>query len=251
MGLLSSRGPIILLLALALPALLGAVVDEGGDHTHEPVCYHTEFDEEGAPTGPSFCREDVWFHQAETKAGNLAATGQTEFPSWDTEEPTASVTEGAGGGYLGNGTAWQMQGAYDPAVNPTFHGSFTGNIESLAIDMYLFAPGRQNDETFPMGVSITIDGEQVVWVPSVDLPLEPGGDAVLRTEVLFTGLDAAMEDFGVTSDETTEHEIELVLTPYAIATTTAILVYDTTEVPSGMVFNLPPDEREGRFTYAL
>src|SRR5687768_7842927 len=105
---------IALVLAVAAPSL-----------AQGSTCYYKAFDEAGNPVGPAYCTQQVWFHQGQTKAGNLGATGQTAYPSWNTTKPTASVTSGAGGGYLTNGAQWQMQGTKNEATGATFVGSFT------------------------------------------------------------------------------------------------------------------------------
>src|SRR5687767_7972181 len=96
----------------------------------EPVCYQTAVDAEGNPTGPSYCTQQTWFTDSGTKAGNLAATGATEYPTWDTTAPTASVASGAGGGFFSNGAGRQM--ASDPqtdaATGATFTGTYTGDL---------------------------------------------------------------------------------------------------------------------------
>jgi hypothetical protein len=224
-------------LAIAAVALPVAAQEENDEENDEAVCYHTEFDEEGNPTGPEFCTLEAWFHRAETHAGNLGATGATGYPSWSAEEPTASVTAGAGGGYLGNGTFWQTGNDDDPTYAPTFEGTFTGNIDNLDVTMYLFAPGRQNEADILMGIKLVIDGQDVGWISETNLPLEPGGDAVLMTGFVLTGIHDAMTLMGLETGDDVEHDLRLQIVPYAIATTTAILVYDTSEVPSGMVFN--------------
>jgi hypothetical protein len=226
--------------ALAVAAVaLPAAADDGDEEGQ--ICYQTEVDEDGEPTGPVFCTLETWFHRAETHAGNLGATDAGGFPSWSTEEPSDSVSTGAGGGYLGNGTFWQTQGDDDPTYAPTFEGSFTGNIDNLDVTMYLFAPGRQDEADILMGVKLVVNGQEVGWIDQANLPLQPGGDAVLVTGFRLTRVHDAMEAFGVETGEEAEHDIRLQVVPYAIATTTAILVYDTSEVPSGMVFNATDD----------
>ena len=81
-----------LLLVLAVLAIAAPSLAE------EAACYYKAVDELGDPVGPAYCTQDVWFHQGQTKAGNLAATGQTPSPKFATTKPTASVQSGAGAG---------------------------------------------------------------------------------------------------------------------------------------------------------
>jgi MoxR-like ATPase len=103
------------------------------------------------------------------------------------------------------------------------------------------ALGRQDEADILMGVKLVVNGQEVGWIDQANLPLQPGGDAVLVTGFRLTRVHDAMEAFGVETGEEAEHDIRLQVVPYAIATTTAILVYDTSEVPSGMVFNATED----------
>lgn len=228
---------------LACLLVLGlAVVPAAAEDPDPPEeCYQTDVDEDGEPTGPEFCTLDTWFTDSGTKAGNVAATGGTDYPTWDTEEPNASVAAGAGGGYFGNGTLWQLEADRDPTVIPTFEGEFTGNIDNLVITMYMFT-AADPDEGFLMGARLLVDGEEAYVVEEATVPLESGGDAVMRTTFALDGVhDAMTSSFRGFPDDAADETrtVTLQLAPYAIATTTAILVYDTTEVPSSLTFNAP------------
>jgi hypothetical protein len=232
----------LLLLVIALTLGLGvvpAIAAEDG----EPDCYFTEFDEEGEPVGPEFCTTEVWFKQAETLAGNLGATDAHAYPSWDTEPPSASVSAGAGAGFLTIGPPRQMASNpdTDPYFGATFEGSYTGNIDNLVIEMYMFAPATAASDTgnYVGSIELGIDGTLVLWPTQVDLPTEEGGDAALKTTFAITNIHDAMQMEGLETGEGVEHEVRFFLSGYGLASGTAIVVFDTTEVPSGMVFNTP------------
>jgi hypothetical protein len=229
----SLRPLLALALLLSLSALpAGAETDEA--EASDDVCYQTLED------GPEYCTSQVWFTPAETKVGNLGATGATGFPTWDDTEPTDSVTSGAGGGYLANGTFRQLEGTTDPEYVATFVGAHTGPLDNIDIELYLFAPGAQQEPTFLASGDLLIDGVRVATFDSMDLPLSSGGDAVLKTGVAFTDIATAMARRGIDPDG--EHELQVSFTGFAIASTTAVFVYDTSEVPSGMVFNTADEE---------
>lgn len=221
--------------ASARPALIAALlacllaVPAAADGDIDADCYVRDEVE--------YCERSVWFTPAETKVGNLAATGATAFPTWDEEEPTASVTAGAGGGYAANGTFRQTEGNSDPTFMATFVGAHEGRIDNLDVTLYLFAPGRQNETTFSASADLLVDGARVMSFDQADLPLAPAGDAVLSTAFAVTDVEAALLRKGI--DPQATHEITVAVTGYAIATTSAVFVYDTTEVPAGMVFNAP------------
>ena len=230
---------VVVALAIAAPSIAQA-----------ETCYYKAFDALGNPIGPAYCTTDVWFHQAQTKAGNLAATGQTGSPTFDTTKPTASVTSGAGGGYFTNGAEWQVQGTRNEATGGTFVGSFTGAIDNIGVTMYMLAPGKQQDPTYAFGYIVEVDGKEIGRGPNVDVPLESGGDAARKASFVLTEVPAAMEQAGVVTGDGVQHTIRIYLTAYPIATTTGVFVYDTTEVPSGLTFNIP-GTLEDRFTIPL
>ena len=230
---------VLAVLAVAAPSL-----------AENTVCYHKAFDELGNPIGPAYCTQEVWFHQAQTKAGNLAATGQAAYPGWNTTKPTASVTSGAGGGYLTNGAQWQLQSTKNEATGATFVGSFTGAMDNIAVTMYMLAPGKQQDPSYSLGVVMEVDGKVVGTVSSADAPLRPEGSAALRTDFVLTEIPMAMQTAGITTGDGVAHAIKLYITAYPIATTTGVFVYDTSEVPSGMTFNVP-GSLDDRFTVPL
>jgi hypothetical protein len=219
---------VVVALAIAAPSIAQA-----------ETCYYKAFDALGNPIGPAYCTQDVWFHQGQTKAGNLAATGQTPGPTFNTTKPTASVTTGAGGGYLTNGAAWQVQGTRSEATGGTFSGTFTGAVDNIGVTMYMLAPGKQQDTTYSFGFIVEVDGKEIGRTSNVDVPLESGGDAARKASFVITEVPGAMEQAGVVTGDGVQHAIKIYLTAYPIATTTGVFVYDTTEVPSGMTFNIP------------
>lgn len=190
------------------------------------------------------CRQDVWFRQATTKAGNLAAFGYDEFPTWDTEEPTASFATGSGGGYLGTSTFHQATAPWDPRGTAVFEGSFTGPIDTLAVTLYLFpSPVRYQDPVFPTDFQLMVDGEPVFEAGGVEVNMTAGGQAVKRIDFALINIHRAMEGWGVEADG--DHAVRLSVVGTGLATAAALFVYDAAEVPSGMIFNIEPENLEG------
>ncbi len=229
---------VALALALAVPAA-----------AQESSCYFKSFDAEGNPVGPAFCTQQVWFSDSGTKAGNLAATGATKFPSWDTTAPTTSVTGGAGGGYFSQGAPRQVASdpTTDPAIGATFAGTFTGDIDNMVVEMYLFAPltaAANTPGAYVGSVDMTIDGQKVLPAQSVDFQLVPGGQAVMKTKFAITDVQAAMEAAGVSTGPDAVHNMRLFFGAFGLVSATSVIVYDTTEVPGGITFNAPtlPEE---------
>jgi hypothetical protein len=151
------------------------------------------------------------------------------------------VAGGAGGGYVANGALRQQQASADPTLMPRFVGTHTGPIDDLAVEMYLFAPGRQTETTYAGSGDLLIDGELVATFDQLDLPLRSGGSAVLVTEVGFRDILRVMALRGLDLSPDAEHTVELRLGTFPLATTASVFVYDTTEAPSGMTFNTGGD----------
>ncbi|MGH2711948.1 MAG: hypothetical protein ACRDH9_12180 [Actinomycetota bacterium] len=192
----------------------------------------------------SVCRQDTWIHQATTKFGNAPAYGipnaGTEYPSWNTTPPADSVQDGAGGGYLSLAAYSQNTSYTDPKGAVTFRGSFTGNLDNIAAKLFLFSPVRSADATQAVSMRLNIDNTTIYQTGDAAdrTPLTPGGDAVLQTNFAFVDLYKAMDEAGLALGDTVVHTVELVIGNWFTVNDNALYVYDTTEVPAGLVFNL-------------
>lgn len=230
--------PVRLGVALGLAAGVALSAPAGA----ESDCYTKVVD------GPEFCSQQVWFTPAETKVGNLGATDASGFPSWSTDAPAQSVAAGAGGGYATVGVGRQQNGTSDPTTGAQFEGTFTGELDNLAVTMYLFAPGRQEEAGYPnyyAGIDVVVDGTVVKNVDADGIPLTSGGNAVQKIDFAAAKLHEAMVKAGVATGPDVEHQVQLYITSYSLVTTTALLVYGTTEAPSSMTFNVA--DLTGRF----
>ena len=116
--------------------------------------------------------------------------------------------------------------------------------------MYMLAPGKQQDPTYSLGYILEVDCKEIGRMGTVDVPLQPDGQAALKASFILTDVPAAMQTAGVTTGDGIVHNIKLYLTAYPIATTTGVFVYDASEVPSGMRFNIP-GSLEDKFTIPL
>lgn len=191
------------------------------------------------------CRQDVWFHGAGLPADNLD-NAQGTFAAWDTTPPAASVTEGAGNGVLANSTLHQQSSPFDERESFVAAGTFDGAIEDLVVELYLFTPGTNVDDPqnpvvrgdYSVDAQLSVDGFAVKTLADHVVTLEPAGDAVQRITFAFRGLSDTIELVG---DLEATHDVEVRVHGTAIVSDAAIIVYDTTEVPAGMVFN-PPAE---------
>jgi hypothetical protein len=187
--------------------------------------------------------QQTYIHQAQTKAGNLAALGATDFPSWNTTAPTQSVQQGAGGGYAGN-FALVFTGQDDAVAGLTLEGTFAGCVDTMLVELYAFLPtnrtgtsGKLNESPLVVYTSLEIDGETLLLNSQVETKTVPNtkGSATYRSRYAFTNIHEALLDFGL--DPAAEHTIRVNATPRFANTNNAVFVYDTTEVPSGILFN--------------
>jgi hypothetical protein len=214
------RRPVRFLLALALVAALtgsAAIADEPTDPVESP-----------------FTEQQVYFHQADTKVGNLGALGYGTLPSWNTTAP-ASVTTGSGGGYLGNIASEIALGDHTAESGPTFEGAFTGPIDTLAVDLYAFA--NPADAKQGLRVQVLVDGEMVHEDgDAFDVPLKAGGQAAKQLNFAITGIDAVMKSYGMDTSAEREHTVRINIVPFYVGDD-AVYVYDAAEAPSGIIFN--------------
>ena len=229
--------------APALALLLATVVPGAVGADQEPCILVEGAETTDTADDVEACRTPVWFHEADTKVGNLAGQGYG-IPGWDGNAPTASVTTGAGGGYFGT-SAWQLTDAWDPTYTPAFEGSLDGAVDNLLIDLYLFPPqamaenaAGQGGTSFRVDANLYVDGDLVAQHGDLTMDLEDAGDAVKKVQFAFVDLyDPAIGDG--------PHDLRLEVVGTGLASNGAVWVYDTTEVPSGIVFNATDAELDG------
>jgi hypothetical protein len=225
---------LIVALGLAAGAVLAAPAGAGS------TCFTLVED------GPQFCEQKVWFAPSGSdKAGNAAAVGAGTYPTWSTAEPKQSVAAGAGGGYVTMGAQRQVNSVSDPATGGLFKGSFTGDLENLAVTMYLFSPARDSAAGWYGGVDVVVDGKTVRTADAEGIPLSSGGNAVQKIDFAVDKLNRDIVKAGLKTGPDVVHDVELFVTAYTLVSTTSVLVYGTTEAPSSMTFNV--SDLTGRF----
>ena len=204
-------------------------------------------DDDGNPT---HVEQQVWFHEGESKVGNLADRGVQEAHPWSTTAPEASVTDGAGAGALGTG------GGAVAAIEPTaeaqgaaFAGTFDGCLDTMLLELYAATPtnrtGTESGGTpgnHNMGIEIVIDGAFPITLSGVEGQTveNENGNATQRVRLAITDLQDAMERRKL--DPTAAHTIEIRVAGWFVNTDHVVYLWDTTEVPAGIIFNGTPDE---------
>lgn len=232
-----------LVLALGALAFTPVAVDpEAGDS-----CYLLRGAEttDDASDDVEACRQDVWFHDTGLKIDNLD-NADGNHTTWDTTPPSESVTAGAGGGTLTNSALHQQVEAFDDRGSFVAAGTFDGALDDVIVELYLFTPGTNVDDAtnpvvrgdFSVDAELTVDGFPVQTIDGRVVSLEDAGDAVQRITFAFRDVSSTIELIGELDGE---HEVEVRVHGLAIISDAAVVVYDTTEVPGGLVFNPPAD----------
>lgn len=191
----------------------------------------------------SVCRQDVWFHQSDSKVGNLA----DGFATFNTTKPTASFTTGAGAGFVANEFTQYAFNQDDPTHTAWFEGTYTGNIDNLAAEVYLFTPAAAGVTQYGFLTTLNVDGNMLYqsdFVAGDAANLSSGGQAASKFQFAFTNVYEVLEANGMNGDG--PHSVQLGISPYFIGDD-SVYVYDAAEVPSGMIFNL---EKSGLSSYS-
>jgi hypothetical protein len=175
---------------------------------------------------------------AGTKAGNAAAVGATEFPSWDDEPPDQSVSDGAGGGYFASSAGALADAQFDPTYAATLAGDFDGCLDTMAVTLYLFSSFETIFlEEQKIGVQLFADGEWLFGTDDVDVVSRPNPDGDITHSIHFAFRNLLRELELVGLDPAGEHELTLQVTPRYNDVGHVVFVWDTTEVPSNIIFN--------------
>jgi hypothetical protein len=200
------------------------------------------------PTGEEFTPNDrlerVYYHcEGAAKLHNSVQDGSIP---WNTTAPTQSVTAGAGCGSLDNG----LWGNNQVSVQDShFGGSFAGNIDKMTVEAHniYLGPGRQSS-SFSVNVRLLIDGEPMLGASGKNVTVTPVRSSTGASEMIkfsIIGLNLMDEPNDI------EHEVLLTLAGgafvanaqlFPVHDSQSLWVYDTTEVPSGIVFNPLPAE---------
>ncbi len=187
----------------------------------------------------SVCRQDNWIHRATAPVGNLAALGHDAFPSWNTTKPTAATTSGSGGAYVANSAFHQLVGAQDPRGSAVFQGTYTGVLDTLAIDLYAIAPAA----TAELNIELKLGGEPV-YAASQEVSLISAGN-FQQYRFVLTNMYAAMESLSLANTPTTAHTIQLAVNGTFAINDAGAFAYDAQDVPSGLIFNLESNKMSG------
>ena len=186
---------------------------------------------------PEFIEQRVWTQcSGTTPVGNvnLQVFGEPT-PTWSTDEPATSVTDGDGCGVVDPAflidTDPQNNGG---AADLSWTGTYTGNLDTIEVEAHFLGQLPLND-TFT--TQLWIDGAEKTpgetQVQVIQQASETGASSSVRFAFNSIGLIDDYEGPG-----TVEHTITLRLRASYVDTATAVAwVWGTTEVPAGLTFN--------------
>lgn len=262
---MSVRSPRLLAGAVALGSIaafaIAGEVPEGCHVAQERVAEDPEDDPEEDLV---VCTEPTFLADAsEVKAGNVTAADEQPSAVLVAEEPTESVADGAGGGFLGT-SLLQLNEPNEYATGLTIGGQSSGPLDSLDVTLhgfhtgYLALPvspsdptGSDPNPTNPITrqdaqfyVDLVVDGATLMNNVEIESLMAPAETANAAETFRFriTGISDVFEPSSPMTAESSP-TIELRVTPRFINTEPVIVfVYGTTEVPSSVVLNPDPGE---------
>lgn len=207
----------------SLTTILAAILALGAIAAHD-----------GGEYEPVLNNERVYVHCGDTnKVSNIE--GGAPF-GWDTQAPTGSVQDGEG-----CGTAdLVMTDAEKGTV--VYEGTHSGNLDELTLELYMIDVGYvrlgEFDEVYA-DMAILIDGFEAGWTGEARLPVErTNSDVTARMRMTLSGIGL------VHADEAGEHTIRVELTTADYRNgDSGAWVWDSTEVPAGIVFNPTEEQR--------
>lgn len=229
--------------ALALLPVGASVIAAGPAEGCQTITVETR----DATTEQNVCEEATWFHRNGARI-NEYGEGGNSVPTWSTEEPTGSFQGGEGAMQLGfpasvvSGTAGEDH-ANSGAV---FEGTYEGPIDVMDVTIHAFYSGYLSTGNpteradFSVSTGLIIDGEPVL-IPGAYLmedvtTKETGTPGLYEIRFAVTGIAEFMQDYDMALDG--QHDIHLEIAPnYVNTQPVSFFVYDTTEVPGGIVFN--------------
>jgi hypothetical protein len=193
----------------------------------------------GEPFTPLYVETPVYLHcNGPARLGNVHATVDGDFVTWDGTKPTASATGGAGCGTLDTFAAGSSN--HNPIYDFPVKGTFTGNIDNITISFWAIElAGSRALNQFTVDVHLQIDGQDILTRVKTNAArdyMTPSGDGTSPArlyEVTVTKVKLDSE-----AAHTEEHLIEMTLySKFINGSGINMWVYDASEVPSGLTIN--------------
>jgi hypothetical protein len=190
------------------------------------------------------CEQSTYFHRAGAPVANNGP-----IPSWNATAPTATDSAAYAGLIGGINTTSQTQ--------PTFAGSFTGNIDTLRLDAFISIPIYENTGTpYPLTTTLTIDGTDVIVEDPAaaadvkDAPMSGTSETgVSKMSFAVKNLYGAMDSLGLDTGDDVTHQIQIKFASWYWGDSWSVVWFDSTARPSGIYFN--PNKPTGLVLDAL
>jgi len=195
-------------LALAFPMLVALAQPSGAQEVWVPI----------------FNTERTYVHCG---ADKVTANEHVTY-TWNTTAPAASFTTGSGCGSLDSNLL--------VGDGVTFTGKHTGNLKQLTVHAWMIDCCLTNGGVFTeiwIDVSVQIDGNEVVFTQTAEIPPIPGETSFPRLlEFSVTNIKL------LTEADYKEHDVSVTLETASITDGDNVgWVLDATEVPSGVTFS--------------
>lgn len=199
---------------------------------------------------PVFVEQKAYFHAHTLPVGNLDAR-QGNYVQWDGNAPTSEVSAV----YLGDNLGWVAQNpsganSHAPEHFFTAEGTFTGDLENLAFDMYLHGWAQSTlGCSINLSFELIVDDEVVLWqdyAGSQGFRFDVVDDDTIRTRFALTNLWEANETFDMEYGPDVEHTVYVNIQNF-YACNEFQWRYDGVEDPSSITANLPTPAKRGYF----
>lgn len=194
---------------------------------------------------PTFVREDLWLHANDSPIGNVDAR-DGNFVRWDATEPTGETPAV----YHGNNLNVFTGSNHDPAHYLTVQGTATGDLDTLAFEVYLHGWAQA---TIGCGMSLSfeviIDGEVILsqdYTGSDGVLYYPVDETTGYARFALTNLWNATKLFRLPYGPDVEHDVYVNMQNFYVCNEYTWL-YDSAATPSGLIVNLDRPARAGYF----
>lgn len=191
---------------------------------------------DGTTEQPTLRTERVYFKCVDDlKVQNVPAL-QGTYPTWSTEPPAGSVTDGGGCGQYENLlTNADPNNPFDLVVK----GTFTGNLDAINVELHnIYVGTARTDGNFNLRARLYIDGLEYANQGPVSVTPEPSSTGISE-KLTYSFSEIGFKDEH--GDGTIEREIGIYVGSFTEIQ--SIWVWDTTEVPAGLTFNPATLER--------
>ncbi|MDQ3991134.1 MAG: hypothetical protein M3245_02325 [Actinomycetota bacterium] len=191
------------------------------------------------------CRVETWLHPVDAPVGNLGFLGRHTYPTWSTTPPATATSDGGGAISLSEDTVGFSQGG-EPLNGAIFEGTFTGNIDTLGFRMHVWEPHRATCPPFscfataPFELVVRVDGA-VLYESGQryeQMPVKDRESERHRLDFAVTGLFERMMSSELLVGRNVRHDVRVEL----VTASPTAYEYGATDVPSGVLFNVRPDE---------